>query len=146
MTGANSNCSQSSSPLSQGERKEARGAKGFCLPLPIALNVMNWPAKWEGARYAGQQDQRRQYINWRAVGDRGPWVVMTTGGRRGYDEFIPLAEKIARHGFRVMNLGGRFATSIPTATVTSEQMRVSKAKPLRGAEGALDTLICSKTG
>jgi len=41
-------------------------------------------------------------INWRVVGDRGPWVVMTTGGRRGHDEFIPLAEKIARYGHRVM--------------------------------------------
>jgi pimeloyl-ACP methyl ester carboxylesterase len=27
---------------------------------------------------------------------------MTTGGRRGHDEFIPLAEKIAEYGFRVM--------------------------------------------
>jgi len=33
-------------------------------------------------------------INWRVIGDRGPWVAMTTGGRRGHDEFIPLAEKI----------------------------------------------------
>ena len=41
-------------------------------------------------------------INWRSVGDRGPWVVMTTGGRRGHDEFIPLAKKIASYGFRVM--------------------------------------------
>ena len=41
-------------------------------------------------------------INWRTVGDRGPWLVMTTGGRRGHDEFIPLAEKIARSGYRVM--------------------------------------------
>ena len=45
-------------------------------------------------------------INWRVVGDRGkdnhPWVVMTTGGRRGHDEFIPLAEKIAAYGYRVM--------------------------------------------
>jgi pimeloyl-ACP methyl ester carboxylesterase len=41
-------------------------------------------------------------INWRVVGDHGPWVVMTTGGRRGYDEFIPLAEKVAQHGFRIM--------------------------------------------
>jgi pimeloyl-ACP methyl ester carboxylesterase len=41
-------------------------------------------------------------INWRVVGDRGPWIVMTTGGRRGHDEFIPLAEKLARHGNRVM--------------------------------------------
>jgi hypothetical protein len=28
--------------------------------------------------------------------------MATTGGRRGYDEFIPMAQKIARHGFRVM--------------------------------------------
>jgi pimeloyl-ACP methyl ester carboxylesterase len=41
-------------------------------------------------------------INWQAVGDRGPWVMMTTGGRRGHDEFIPLAQKIAKNGFRVM--------------------------------------------
>jgi pimeloyl-ACP methyl ester carboxylesterase len=41
-------------------------------------------------------------INWRTVGDRGPWVMMTTGGRRGHDEFIPLAQKIAQNGFRVM--------------------------------------------
>jgi pimeloyl-ACP methyl ester carboxylesterase len=41
-------------------------------------------------------------INWRVVGDHGPWVVMTTGGRRGHDEFIPLAEKVAHYGFRVM--------------------------------------------
>jgi len=41
-------------------------------------------------------------INWRAVGDRGPWLVMTTGGRRGHDEFVPLAEKIAAYGCRVM--------------------------------------------
>ena len=41
-------------------------------------------------------------INWRIVGDRGPWVVLTTGGRRGHDEFVPLAEKIAAYGHRVM--------------------------------------------
>jgi pimeloyl-ACP methyl ester carboxylesterase len=41
-------------------------------------------------------------INWRVVGDHGPWVAMTTGGRRGYHEFIPLAEKIAQYGFRIM--------------------------------------------
>ena len=41
-------------------------------------------------------------INWRVVGDHGPWVVMTTGGRRGHDEFVPLAEKIAHYGYRVM--------------------------------------------
>lgn len=41
-------------------------------------------------------------INWQVIGNDGPWVVMTTGGRRGHDEFIPLAQKIAAHGYRVM--------------------------------------------
>lgn len=41
-------------------------------------------------------------INWQVIGERGPWVMATTGGRRGYDEFVPVAQKIARNGFRVM--------------------------------------------
>jgi hypothetical protein len=34
--------------------------------------------------------------------------------------------------------------SIAMAAKTSEQIRLSRAKPLRGAEGALDNLICSE--
>ncbi len=41
-------------------------------------------------------------INWQVIGDRGPWVMATTGGRRGYDEFVPMAQKIAGNDFRVM--------------------------------------------
>lgn len=41
-------------------------------------------------------------INWQVIGTTGPWVAMTTGGRRGHDEFIPLAHKIAAYGYRVM--------------------------------------------
>jgi pimeloyl-ACP methyl ester carboxylesterase len=41
-------------------------------------------------------------ISWRVIGERGPWVALTTGGRRGHEEFVPLADKIARHGYRVM--------------------------------------------
>lgn len=41
-------------------------------------------------------------INWQVIGDHGPWVMATTGGRRGHDEFIPMAQKIARSGYRVM--------------------------------------------
>jgi len=41
-------------------------------------------------------------INWQVVGDRGPWLALTTGGRRGHDEFVPLAHKIAAPGYRVM--------------------------------------------
>ena len=41
-------------------------------------------------------------INHTVVGDFGPWLVLTTGGRRGHQEFAGLAVKIARHGYRVL--------------------------------------------
>jgi pimeloyl-ACP methyl ester carboxylesterase len=41
-------------------------------------------------------------INWQVVGDSAPWVVMTTGGRRSYGEFVPLANKIAAYGYRIL--------------------------------------------
>ncbi len=41
-------------------------------------------------------------INWQIIGTKGPWVVMTSGGRRSYEEFIPLANKIAAYGYQVM--------------------------------------------
>lgn len=40
-------------------------------------------------------------INYRVIGKDGPWIAMIPGGRRGYEEFVPLAEKIAAYGFRV---------------------------------------------
>lgn len=41
-------------------------------------------------------------INYEIVGDKGPWATLITGGRRGYQEFVPLAKKIAAGGFRVL--------------------------------------------
>jgi len=41
-------------------------------------------------------------INYEVVGEAGPWVALTTGGRRGYAEFVPLARKVAAEGFRVL--------------------------------------------
>ena len=41
-------------------------------------------------------------INYEVIGDDGPWVVLITGGRRGYQEFLPLGRKIAANGFRVV--------------------------------------------
>jgi pimeloyl-ACP methyl ester carboxylesterase len=41
-------------------------------------------------------------INYEVVGDDGPFVTLITGGRRGYAEFVPLAQKIAAEGFRVL--------------------------------------------
>ncbi|HUQ73335.1 MAG TPA: alpha/beta hydrolase [Burkholderiales bacterium] len=50
-------------------------------------------------------------IHYRVIGERGPWLALITGGRRGFTEFVPLAEKIAAHGVRVLihdrrNTGG----------------------------------------
>jgi pimeloyl-ACP methyl ester carboxylesterase len=41
-------------------------------------------------------------IHYRVFGGRGPWLALITGGRRGFNEFVPLAEKIAAHGVRVL--------------------------------------------
>lgn len=41
-------------------------------------------------------------INYRVIGETGPFLALTTGGRRGYQEFLSLAEKIAPYGVRVV--------------------------------------------
>jgi pimeloyl-ACP methyl ester carboxylesterase len=41
-------------------------------------------------------------INYRVVGESGPWVALVPGGRRGHVEFVSFAEKIAAYGYRVL--------------------------------------------
>lgn len=41
-------------------------------------------------------------LNYRVVGDQGPWVAFTPGSRRPYGELVPLAEVIASAGYRVL--------------------------------------------
>jgi len=41
-------------------------------------------------------------IHYRVLGTGAPWLALITGGRRGFNEFVPLAEKIAAHGVRVL--------------------------------------------
>jgi pimeloyl-ACP methyl ester carboxylesterase len=41
-------------------------------------------------------------LHYRLFGERGPWLALITGGRRGFAEFVPLAQKIAAHGVRVV--------------------------------------------
>src|SRR3954470_12972491 len=41
-------------------------------------------------------------IHYRVIGDKGPWLALITGGRRGVAGVVPLAEKIAAHGVRVL--------------------------------------------
>jgi pimeloyl-ACP methyl ester carboxylesterase len=48
------------------------------------------------------QNIRGVEINYEVTGSSGPWVALVTGGRRGYQEFIPFARKLAAKGFRVL--------------------------------------------
>jgi pimeloyl-ACP methyl ester carboxylesterase len=36
------------------------------------------------------------------IGDRGPFIALTPGSRRSYDEFVPLAGLLAKQGYRVL--------------------------------------------
>ncbi len=41
-------------------------------------------------------------INYEVLGTHGPWVALSPGGRRALDNVKPLAEHVARHGYRVI--------------------------------------------
>jgi pimeloyl-ACP methyl ester carboxylesterase len=41
-------------------------------------------------------------IHYEIFGDTGPWFAFVTGGRRGFSEFLPLAQKLAAQGCRVV--------------------------------------------
>src|SRR5438105_14863280 len=41
-------------------------------------------------------------INYRVLGDRGPWVTLAPGGRRALDGVLPLGKRIAQAGYRVL--------------------------------------------
>tara|TARA_R110002110_G_scaffold2756_4_gene13352 strand:+ start:14156 stop:15010 length:855 start_codon:yes stop_codon:yes gene_type:complete len=41
-------------------------------------------------------------LRYEIVGDDGPLVTLITGGRRGYDEFLPMARKLSAERFRVL--------------------------------------------
>ena len=41
-------------------------------------------------------------INYQIVGDRGPWVALSPGGRRDLGGVLPLAELVAEAGYRVL--------------------------------------------
>jgi pimeloyl-ACP methyl ester carboxylesterase len=41
-------------------------------------------------------------IFYQVIGNQGPWVALITGGRRGHDEFVPLATRLANAGYRVV--------------------------------------------
>jgi len=41
-------------------------------------------------------------IHYQVIGDSGPWVALITGGRRGHQELLPIARKLAAQNYRVL--------------------------------------------
>ena len=42
------------------------------------------------------------HINYEILGDKGPWVALSPGGRRPLEGVKHLAERVAAHGYRVL--------------------------------------------
>jgi pimeloyl-ACP methyl ester carboxylesterase len=47
-------------------------------------------------------DVRGVKINYEILGNHGPWVALSPGGRRALDNVKPLAQQLAGHGYRVL--------------------------------------------
>ena len=83
-------------------------------------------------------------INYEIIGEDGPndhpWVALITGGRRGYEELVPLARRIAARGFRVL-LHDRRNTGASSMRLSAEQVEEATwADDLRKLLTRLDAL------
>jgi pimeloyl-ACP methyl ester carboxylesterase len=65
-------------------------------------------------------DIRGVELHYEVIGPKGPWLALITGGRRSYAEFVPLAARIAEHGFRVL-LHDRRNTGASQILIEGEQ-------------------------
>jgi len=45
---------------------------------------------------------RNVNIHYQIIGEKGPWVALITGGRRGHQELLPIAHKLAAQNYRVL--------------------------------------------
>jgi pimeloyl-ACP methyl ester carboxylesterase len=79
-------------------------------------------------------------INYRIFGESGPWLALMPGGRRGYDEFVPLAGKIAKGGFRVLLHDRRNTGSSDVAFDASDAEDSHWAEDLHALLAQLDAL------
>ena len=41
-------------------------------------------------------------LNYEIIGSEGPWIALTPGSRRSYHELIPLSQRLAQDGYRVL--------------------------------------------
>src|SRR5262249_43369475 len=83
-------------------------------------------------------------IAYEIIGDGGPWVALTPGGRRAHDEFIPLSRKIAAAGFRVLlhdrrNTGA--ADILIEGAEPEESLWMDDLHELLSQQGALPAII-----
>ena len=79
-------------------------------------------------------------IHYQVLGENGPWVALTTGGRRGHQEFVPLARKIAAAGHRVL-LHDRRNTGASDVLIEGDEVEEAIwADDLRGLLSHLDAL------
>lgn len=83
-------------------------------------------------------------IKYEIVGNSGPWVALAAGGRTAYDEFLPLARKIAAKGYRVVmhdrrNCGGSEVAIDPSES--EDEHRVSDWHALLSELGATPTFM-----
>ena len=79
-------------------------------------------------------------INYRVIGDTGPWLALMPGGRRGHEEFIPLAEKLAKGGVRVLLHDRRNTGSSDVGFDASEAEDAHWAEDLHALLTQLDAL------
>ena len=70
-------------------------------------------------------------IRYDVIGKEGPWVALITGGRRGFDEFVPLATRVADHGFRVVLHDRRNTGASDIALEAREVEEITWADDLR---------------
>jgi pimeloyl-ACP methyl ester carboxylesterase len=79
-------------------------------------------------------------INYATFGDKGPWVALTTGGRRDHSEFVGLAGLLAAAGYRVL-LHDRRNTGASDIVIAGDDGEESLwADDLHALLGQLDAL------
>jgi pimeloyl-ACP methyl ester carboxylesterase len=85
-------------------------------------------------------DVRGIRIHYATFGDRGPWLALTTGGRRDHTEFIDLARLIAAAGFRVLLHDRRNTGASDIVIEGDEGEEAMWADDLHALLGQLDAL------
>jgi len=83
-------------------------------------------------------------IAYQIVGDSGPWIALTPGGRRAHHEFLPLAGKLAAAGYRVF-LHDRRNTGASDILIEGEEpeesLWIDDLYELLSQQGALPAFI-----